>query len=79
MPCPRFWLEGESGLAEESIDEIGLLQDAVQLVPHRGGELVCGGGSITGSGRPTGRRIVVVQILTVPEHGEFSQPNAQLT
>ena len=40
MPCPRFWLEGESGLAEESIDEIGLL-DAVQLVPHRGGELVC--------------------------------------
>ena len=38
MPCPRFWLEDESGLAEESIDEIGLLLDAVQLVPHRGGE-----------------------------------------
>lgn len=44
MPCPRFWLEGESGLAGESIDEIGLLLDAVQLVPHRGGELICGAG-----------------------------------
>jgi hypothetical protein len=23
MPCPLFWLEGGSGLAEEFIDEIG--------------------------------------------------------
>jgi hypothetical protein len=44
MPCPRFWLEGEPGLAEESIAEIGLLLDPVQLVSHRGGELVCGAG-----------------------------------
>ena len=39
------WLgvEGESGLAEEPIDESGLSLDAVQLVAHRGGEL--GGGA----------------------------------
>jgi len=40
----RFWFEGESGLAEESDDEAVLSLDAVQLVPHRGGELVCGAG-----------------------------------
>ena len=41
-------VEGESGLAEESGDEAGLPLDAVQLVPHRGGELVCGaGGKVT--------------------------------
>jgi hypothetical protein len=37
-------VEGESGLAEESGDEIGLPLDGVQLVAHRGGELVCGVG-----------------------------------
>jgi hypothetical protein len=67
MPWPRFWLEGESGLAEESIDEIGLLLDAVQLVPHRGGELVCGMGSITGSGlgRLPGRdhHLVIITVV----------------
>jgi hypothetical protein len=36
--------EGESGPAEESGDEGGPSLDAVQLVPHRGGELVCGAG-----------------------------------
>jgi len=40
----RFWLECEAGLAEESIDEAGPSLDAVQLVPHRGGELACGAG-----------------------------------
>jgi hypothetical protein len=40
----RFWVEGEAGLAEESVDENGPSLDAVQLVPHRGGELVCGAG-----------------------------------
>lgn len=40
----RFWFEGESGLAEEFGNESGPSLDAVQLVPHRGGELVCGAG-----------------------------------
>jgi hypothetical protein len=40
----RFWFEAQSGLAEESGDERGLPLDAVQLVPYRGGELVCGAG-----------------------------------
>ena len=39
-----LWVEGESGLAEESGDEAGLPLDAVQLVPHRGGELAGGAG-----------------------------------
>ena len=34
--------EAQSGLAEEPGDERGLSLDAVQLVPYRGGELVCG-------------------------------------
>jgi len=37
-------VEGESGLAEESGDEGRASLDAVQLVPHRGGELVGGAG-----------------------------------
>ena len=40
------WLgvEGEPGLAEEAVDEAVLLLDAIQLVAHRGGELVGGAG-----------------------------------
>lgn len=38
----RFWFEGESVLAEESGDQSGPSLDAVQLVPHRGGELAGG-------------------------------------
>lgn len=40
------WLgfEGESSLAEESGDEGGSSLDAVQLAPHRGGELDRGAG-----------------------------------
>ena len=34
-----FWLEGESGLAEESGDEAVLSLDAVELVPYRGDQL----------------------------------------
>jgi hypothetical protein len=34
-----FWLEGESGLAEESADEAVLSLDAVELVPYRGDQL----------------------------------------
>jgi len=36
-----FWFEGEFGLAEESGEEAVLSLDAVQPVPHCGGELVC--------------------------------------
>ena len=40
-------VEGESGLAEESGDEGRASLDAVQLVPHRGGEMVgCAGGEV---------------------------------
>ena len=39
-----MWLEGESGLAEESGDEGRSSLDAVQLVAHGGGELGCGTG-----------------------------------
>jgi hypothetical protein len=35
----RFWFSGESGLAEESGNEVVLSLDAVQLAPHRGGQL----------------------------------------
>jgi hypothetical protein len=45
----RSWFEGQPGLAEESGDETGLPLDAVQLVPHRGRDLVGGPG---GSGLP---------------------------
>jgi len=41
---PWLGVEAESGLAEESGDEAGPSLEAVQLVAHRGGELVCGAG-----------------------------------
>ena len=39
-----FWLEGESGLAEESADEAVLSLDAVEPVPHRGDQMGHGPG-----------------------------------